>query len=87
MLIYLASWARRASNLVVGLLARDLKKSLSSNPCAKALTLTSWVVDGTSKAAVLKHWRNSFRGSPSFWKMEKRSKRTENRNKSQNWGS
>ncbi|KAL0301913.1 UNVERIFIED_CONTAM: hypothetical protein Sradi_6468100 [Sesamum radiatum] len=72
MLMYLAARARRASNLVAGFLARDLKKSPSSNPCAKALALTFWVVVGTSKAVVLKHWRYSFRGSPSFWLMEKR---------------
>ncbi|KAL0419033.1 UNVERIFIED_CONTAM: hypothetical protein Sradi_1316800 [Sesamum radiatum] len=71
-LIYLAARARRASNLVVGFLARDLKKPPSSNHFAKALALTSWVTDGTSKAAVLKHWRYSFRGSPSFWQMENR---------------
>ncbi|KAK4411616.1 cytochrome [Sesamum angolense] len=55
-LIYLAAWARRASNLVVGFLARDLKKSPSSNHCEKALSLTSWVAIGTSKATVLKRW-------------------------------
>ncbi|KAL0393339.1 UNVERIFIED_CONTAM: hypothetical protein Sradi_2556700 [Sesamum radiatum] len=66
MLIYLAAWARRASNLVAGFLARDLKKSPSSNSCAKELALTSWVVDGTSKAVVLKRWRYSFQGSIYF---------------------
>ncbi|KAL0301542.1 UNVERIFIED_CONTAM: hypothetical protein Sradi_6431000 [Sesamum radiatum] len=64
--------ARRASNLVAGFLARDLKKPPSSHPCAKALALTSWVAVGTSKATMLKCWRYTFRGSPSFWRMEKR---------------
>ncbi|KAL0458417.1 UNVERIFIED_CONTAM: hypothetical protein Slati_0468900 [Sesamum latifolium] len=52
-LIYLAARGKRTSNLVAGFLAKDLKKSPSSNPCAKALALTSWVADGTSKVAVL----------------------------------
>ncbi|KAL0313618.1 UNVERIFIED_CONTAM: hypothetical protein Sradi_5761100 [Sesamum radiatum] len=39
MLIYLAARAKRASNLVAGFLARDLKKSPSSNSCAKAPAL------------------------------------------------
>ncbi|KAL0453030.1 UNVERIFIED_CONTAM: hypothetical protein Slati_1281100 [Sesamum latifolium] len=51
MLMYLAARARRMSNLVAGFLANDLKKSPSVNPCAKALALTSWVAEGTSKAA------------------------------------
>ncbi|KAL0308897.1 UNVERIFIED_CONTAM: hypothetical protein Sradi_5832000 [Sesamum radiatum] len=72
LLIYLAARARRASNFVAGFLAKDFKKSLSSNPCAKALALTSWAADETSKAAVLKCWRYSFRGPPFFWRMEKR---------------
>ncbi|KAL0349437.1 UNVERIFIED_CONTAM: hypothetical protein Sangu_1171500 [Sesamum angustifolium] len=72
MLIYLVTQARRASNLVVGFLARDLKKSPSNNPCEKALALTSWVAVGTSKATMLKRWRYSFRGSTSFWRTEKR---------------
>ncbi|KAL0301575.1 UNVERIFIED_CONTAM: hypothetical protein Sradi_6434300 [Sesamum radiatum] len=66
MLIYLVARARRASNLAADFLARDLKKSSSSNPCAKVLALTSWVAVGTSKVAVLKRWRYSFRGSHSF---------------------
>ncbi|KAL0457683.1 UNVERIFIED_CONTAM: hypothetical protein Slati_0395500 [Sesamum latifolium] len=53
MLIYSAARTKRASNLVAGFLARDLKKSPSNKPCAKALALTSWVVEGTSKAALL----------------------------------
>ncbi|KAL0308929.1 UNVERIFIED_CONTAM: hypothetical protein Sradi_5835200 [Sesamum radiatum] len=71
MLIYLAARAMRASNLVAGFLAKDLKKSPSNNPCTKALALTSWVAVGTSRAPALKHWSYSFRGSPSFWRMEK----------------
>ncbi|KAL0303212.1 UNVERIFIED_CONTAM: Transposon Ty3-I Gag-Pol polyprotein [Sesamum radiatum] len=54
---YLAARAKRTSNLVVGFLANDLKKSPSVNPCAKALALTSSVAEGTSKAAVLNSYR------------------------------
>ncbi|KAL0453766.1 UNVERIFIED_CONTAM: hypothetical protein Slati_1354700 [Sesamum latifolium] len=53
MLMYLDARARRTSNLVAGFLASNLKKSPSISPCAKALALTSWVAEGTSKAAVL----------------------------------
>ncbi|KAL0301785.1 UNVERIFIED_CONTAM: hypothetical protein Sradi_6455300 [Sesamum radiatum] len=77
MLIY--ARARRASNLVAGFLARDLKKSSSNNSCAKALALTSWVADGTSKAAMsleallpYGEWRRglirSF-GAPCYWRI------------------
>ncbi|KAL0453848.1 UNVERIFIED_CONTAM: hypothetical protein Slati_1362900 [Sesamum latifolium] len=54
-----------------GFLAKDLKKSPSNNPCAKALALTFWVVEGTSKEVVLNLWKYSFRDSPSFWRIEK----------------
>ncbi|KAL0319706.1 UNVERIFIED_CONTAM: hypothetical protein Sradi_5232100 [Sesamum radiatum] len=52
-LMYLATCAKRASNFVAGFLAKDLKKSPSNSPCGKTLALTSWVAEGTSKAAVL----------------------------------
>ncbi|KAL0458621.1 UNVERIFIED_CONTAM: hypothetical protein Slati_0489300 [Sesamum latifolium] len=52
-LMYLAALTRRTSNLVAGFLANDLRKSPSINLCAKALALTSWVAEGTSKVAVL----------------------------------
>ncbi|KAL0434765.1 UNVERIFIED_CONTAM: hypothetical protein Sradi_0184400 [Sesamum radiatum] len=66
MLMYLAAQTRRTSNLVVGFLASDLKKSPSISPCEKALVLTSWVAEGTSKAAVLNLSKYSFSDSPSF---------------------
>ncbi|KAL0427656.1 UNVERIFIED_CONTAM: hypothetical protein Slati_2940400 [Sesamum latifolium] len=53
MLMYFAALARRASNVEAGFLAKDIKKSPSKSPWEKALALTSYIAEGTSRAAML----------------------------------